>query len=172
MIVSMTRVEVVGSKGRLSDVLNQLQDAGVVHVSHAPLEDAEGVQILESPSESQTALNNISDNNLLERTGELLREMSQSTPREALEDAANQDKSGRLRDEFNSLSTEAIDGQLKVVYPGYSDRTAKLNNLKNAYTNIQNERNRPIEDNKLQRYKMEFHKKFSMSFSCIVFIIL
>ena len=48
---------------------------------------------------------------------------------------------------------------------------SKLNNLKNAYTNIQNERNRPIEDNKLQRYKMEFHKKFSMSFSCIVFII-
>ncbi len=48
---------------------------------------------------------------------------------------------------------------------------SKLNNLKNAFTNIQNERNRPIEDNKLQRYKMEFHKKFSMSFSCVVFIV-
>ena len=48
---------------------------------------------------------------------------------------------------------------------------SKLNNLKNAYTNIQNEKHRPIEDNKLQRYKMEFHKKFSMSFSCVVFIV-
>jgi lipopolysaccharide export system permease protein len=48
---------------------------------------------------------------------------------------------------------------------------ARLNNLKNMYINIQNEKTRPIEDNKLQRFKMEFHKKFSMSFACVVFII-
>lgn len=48
---------------------------------------------------------------------------------------------------------------------------AKLNNLKNSYVNIENERKRPIEDSKLQRFRMEFHKKFSMSFACVVFII-
>lgn len=136
MIVSMTRVEVVGSKRKLPEVLNQLQDAGVVHVSHAPLEDAEGVQILESPSESPTTPNTISDSNLLERTGELLREMSKNTPREVLEDAANQKSSGRLRDEFNSLPTEEIDGQIKAVHPGYSDRTAKFNSLQSELSLI------------------------------------
>jgi lipopolysaccharide export system permease protein len=40
-----------------------------------------------------------------------------------------------------------------------------------TYSNLMIESERIIEDSSLPRYRMEFHKKFAMSFSCIVFII-
>ena len=56
----------------------------------------------------------------------------------------------------------------------YNDRhsiESKIVEFRQLLSNIKLEKEKPIIDKKLQRFELEFHKKFAMSFSCLVFII-
>jgi len=101
----MTRIEVLGSRKLLRRTLDVLQDAGVVHISEAPLQDAHGEVVLERP-EAQDAGRDTADLALLERL-------------QALADGETRQSSLRIRDELNSVSASDLKQQVSDLYEAY-----------------------------------------------------
>jgi len=129
MIVPMTKVEVLGSKRLLEGALDVLQDAGVVHVSDAPLEDSSGQQILERLDRSLSELGGVVDSSLLERIAERLREMSRDTPASVMAREENRTAASHIRDELDDIELEVLEKRTDELYDRYRELARHLEHL-------------------------------------------
>ncbi|MFC1543959.1 V-type ATP synthase subunit I [Gemmatimonadota bacterium] len=129
MIVPMTKVEVLGRRSLLTETLGVLQDAGVVHVTEAPVQDTQGREIL-NRYDGQGGSQGMVETTLLERLAERLREMSRGTPASAMADGENRAAADRNRDELNDAGLEDLQRRTGEIYEGYRDKARTLESLK------------------------------------------
>ena len=85
--------------------------------------------------------------------------------------AERQDEQHRLiRSLRRGLTTEYFAG-VAAVYDGESTFQRVTSELDGASRRLTEEEKRPITDRTLSNYELEFHKKFSIPFGCLVFIV-
>jgi lipopolysaccharide export system permease protein len=83
----------------------------------------------------------------------------------------------QLAEKFKQAEAQYFDLVMEVRYlrdfaPGNPElRRSRQTNLSGAYSVYTRNRDRKFIDRNLQLYRLEFHKKFSIPFSCIVFML-
>ena len=79
----------------------------------------------------------------------------------------------QLGEQNRKIDAQLFDLAMEVRYvrdfPGQN--RARQSNLSSAYTVYTRNRDRKFVDRNLQLYRLEFHKKFSIPFSCVVFVL-
>jgi V/A-type H+-transporting ATPase subunit I len=125
MIVPMTRIEVLGSRRLLRRTLDLLQDAGVVHISEAPLQDAHGEIVLARPDAADGGPGH-DELTALERLQERLKEMSVRTPADALVALDVRKEADRVRDELTAGTPADLEPQVNEFYETYREHDRAL----------------------------------------------
>ena len=83
----------------------------------------------------------------------------------------------QLAEQQSKTAAQMFDLAMELRYlrdfaPGNPELyTARQSNLNNAFTLYTRSRDRKFVDRNLQLYRLEFHKKFSIPFSCVVFVL-